>query len=136
MQNNYNPYGGNFYGGNFGYNQNQYPNNYQQPKVNQQSTQYYWVNNIEGAKSFQMLPNQTVMLMDSENPVVYMKQTNNMGQATLKYFKLTEISEQEVRNQNIQPAPEYALKSDIDTLNEKLDSILKSLSSKEEINNG
>lgn len=123
MQNNYNPYGGNFYGGNFGYNQNQYPNNYQQPKVNQQSTQYYWVNNIEGAKSFQMLPNQTVMLMDSENPIVYMKQTNSMGQATLKYFKLTEISEQEVRNQNIQPAQEYALKSDFESLSKKIEEL-------------
>lgn len=129
MQNNYNPYGGNFYGGNFGYNSIPYPNNnYQQQKTSQQPTQYYWVNNIEGAKSFQMPPNQMAMLMDSENPIVYMKQTNSMGQATLKYFKLTEISEQEVRNQNSQTDTEYVLKSDFDALSKKVEDLLGSIS--------
>ena len=108
--------------GNMMQNQNQ-----QQPQM----TQCFWVNNIEGAKSFQMMPNQTAMLMDSENPVVYMKQTNAMGQASLKYFKLIETSEQEIRGQNQQPVSnqqpnvEYALKSDFEGLSKRIDEISK-----------
>ena len=124
------------------YNYNGYPyGNFYQPYMPQpnysnsgnqtqtQLNQYAFVNGIEGAKSFQLLPNQTIMLMDSENPICYMKSSNSMGQSTLKYFKLTEISEQDVRNQNSgQPAvdqhlQEYALKSDLEALSRKIDEI-------------
>ena len=96
-----------------------------------QTTQCNFVNGIEGAKAFQMIPNQTVMLMDSENPMLYMKTSNGMGQSTLKYYKLVETNEQEIRNQNVvqpqqtQPSEEYALKSDLDVLSKKIDEISK-----------
>ena len=107
-------------------------NLYQQPQQQQaQTTQCSFVNGIEGAKAFQMLPNQTVMLMDSESPMLYMKTSNGMGQSTLKYYKLVETNEQEIRNQNVvqpqqtQPGEEYALKSDLDVLSKKIDEISK-----------
>lgn len=110
---------------------NMMPNQNQQMQQ-PQMTQCFWVNGTEGAKAFQMQPNQTIMLMDSENPVVYMKQTNGMGQATLKYYKLTEVSEQDVRNQNTQPQSqniksneEYVLKSDFEVLSKRLDDLSK-----------
>lgn len=62
------------------------------PYYQQRQNTYAFVNGIEGAKSFIVQPNQTVLLMDSESPMCYMKQSNGLGQATLRYFKLVEVS--------------------------------------------
>lgn len=114
---------------NFGF--NPYPAYPQQPpvygvpqqqanNVQNQMNQYAFVNGVEGAKSFIMQPNQTVLLMDSENPVCYMKQSNGLGQSTLRYFKLTEITEQDVRNNASKGDKvinnDYVLRSDYDAL--------------------
>lgn len=105
------------------------PNNYQQPQMNH----YAFVNGIEGAKSFQLQPNQTIMLMDSDDPICYMKQANNIGQATLRYFKLVEVSEQELRNANqVQSNPDYVLKSDFDVLVKRIDELSKQRKDSEE----
>ena len=103
---------------------NPYPTNYYtRPQLNQ----YAFVNGIEGAKSYQVLPNQTMLLMDNDNPVCYMKTANSIGQSNLRYFRLEEIDE--VKTKEILSKPqeivEYALKSDIDKLNDKLDDLTK-----------
>lgn len=141
----YNTYGyGTYpYGYNYGYGsmpyQNQQPQqnyNYQQPQpqpMQQQPQQpqpnnYFFVNGWEGAKSFQMQPNQTIMLMDSDNPLCYMKTSNNLGQSTLRYFRLVEVSENDLKNGNNQQQQpknnEYVLKSDFDILNKKVNDLL------------
>ena len=114
----YNPYQPNPYG------MPQY-GNYQpvQPQGQQQNT-YAFVNGVEGAKSYPMAPNQTVMLMDSDNPIAYMKQSNAMGQATIKYFRLVETNENEIRGVQAKPANEYVLKSDFEALSKKVESLL------------
>lgn len=111
----YNPYQPNPYG------MPQY-GNYQQPQ-NQQNNTYAFVNGIEGAKSFPMAPNQTVMLMDSDNPVAYMKQSNAMGQATIKYFKLVETSESELKGPS-KPNPEYVRKADFEAFAKKVEDFM------------
>ena len=90
-----------------------------------QLKQYSFVNGIEGAKSFQMPPNQTMLLMDSDNPICYMKTTDGIGQASLRYFKLEEIDENTIRAMNQpKPDPNYVLKSDFDNLVAKIDKLL------------
>lgn len=84
--------------------------NYAQPRTNI----YAFVNGIEGAKSFQMLPNQTVLLMDSDSPMCFMKTSNAMGQSTLRYFKLLEVTEQDIKG------PSFDVKSEIDSINQKI----------------
>lgn len=116
MPNYNNPYG---YNNNY---YNQYNSSYNQPQVNQ----YAFVNGIEGAKAYQMQPNQTVLLMDSEREVCYMKQSNVMGQSTLRYFKLVEVSEQDLRAP-MQTQSDYVLKSDFDALNKKVEDFISSL---------
>lgn len=122
----YQPYGYNPYG-NLYQNNNQ---NFQQNNQQMQQTQannYYYVNGIIGAKSFQMQPNQTVMLMDSDNPVCFMKQSNGMGQSTLRYFKLVEVNENDLTDNNEKKqnnTNEYVLKSDFDVLSKKVDDLL------------
>ena len=74
---------------------------YQQPNYTSRPIQpqnvYAFVNGLEGAKSYIVPANQTVLLMDSEQPVCYMKTANALGQGSLRYFKLTEVSEADVR---------------------------------------
>ena len=95
-----------------------YQQSFQQP----QNT-YAFVNGIEGAKSYPMQPNQTVMLMDSDNPIAYMKQSNGMGQSTIKYFKLVETSEEALKG--TKPATEYVTKADFDELSKKVASLFE-----------
>lgn len=97
----------------------------QQPQMNQ----YAFVNGIEGAKSFQLQPNQSILLMDSDSPVCYMKSANNVGQSTLRYFKLKEVSENDLRGvpQQSVNSSEYVLKSDFDVLNNKVNTLLDQL---------
>ncbi|MBR3208862.1 MAG: hypothetical protein IKF82_01195 [Bacilli bacterium] len=105
------------------------PNPYTQPRTNQ----YAFVNGIEGAKSFQMQPNQMVMLLDSDNPIIYKKTSNGYGQASIECFKMVQISEDEIRGVIHQPNQEYALKSDFDALVKRIDELTQG---KGGVNNG
>ena len=123
----YQPYNNNNNFNNMG-NYNQQPQMQQQVQANS----YYYVNGSIGAKSFQMQPNQTVLLMDSDSPMCYMKSSNAVGQSTLRYFKLTEISENELNNNtnvsnNQQLNDDYVLKADFNALNDKVNDILTKL---------
>lgn len=116
------PYGNMNYQGN----SNQQINNQQMQQP--QSNSYYYVNGVIGAKSFQLQPNQTVMLMDSDSPMCYMKQSNGMGQSTLRYFKLVEVNENELKD-DTQPQTnnvnnDYVLKADFDALSKKVNDLL------------
>lgn len=53
-----------------------------------------WVQGIEGAKSYQLMPNSNVVLMDSENDgIFYIKSSDNVGMCRLRTFKYEEIQE-------------------------------------------
>ena len=102
-------------------------NPYQQPKPVSQNV-YAFVNGLEGAKSYIVPANQTVLLMDSEQPVCYMKSSNALGQCSLRYFKLTEVSENDIRGLN-NPKPqenvEYVTKNDLKTVIERIEKLEK-----------
>lgn len=106
---------------NFNNNNNYQPYTPYQTRLNQ----YAFVNGIEGAKSYQVFPNQMMLLMDSDNPICYMKQTDNIGKATIRYFKIDEIDENKAKEILSTPTPtiEYALKSDVDSISLKLDEL-------------
>lgn len=91
---------------------------------NYQLNQYAIVNGLDGAKAYNMPPNSSMMLMDSSNPYVYMKTTNQMGQASIRCFKLVEEKIEEIEVSN---SP-YATKNDLSALNEKLDTLISKLS--------
>lgn len=97
----------------------------------QATNTYAFVNGLEGAKSFIVQPNQTVLLMDSDQPVCYMKNANGIGQSSLRYFKLVEVSENDIRNlsnptpanPNLNPPVEYATKDDIKSIIARLEKL-------------
>ena len=75
------------------YNQNQSNGylGYQRPQTNGIT----WVQGIEGAKAFQIMPNSNTILLDSENDgIFYIKVSDNVGMCNLRTFKYEEIGEQ------------------------------------------
>lgn len=93
---------------------------------NYQLNQYAIVNGLEGAKAYTMPGNASMMLMDSSNPYVYMKSTNQMGQATIRCFKLVEEKIEDIEVSN---SP-YATKNDLNALSSKIDELLSQLGGK------
>lgn len=84
---------------------------------------YAFVNGLEGAKSYMVQPNQTVLLMDSEQPVCYMKSANAMGQGTLRYFKLKEVSEADIRTPVLQPQANYVTQEQLAELVKRIEKL-------------
>ena len=73
-----------------------------------------WVQGIEGAKAFALMPKENVILMDSEvNDKFYIKICDDIGRCTLRVFKYQEELEEK-------PAPadlsEYVKKSELQSL--------------------
>ena len=100
----------------------------------QQLNNYCFVNGLEGAKAYQVAPNQTMLLMDADRPLVFKKEADSLGKATIRYFNLKEISENEAAKMcQPTPMPEYALKSDIEAINGKIDQLLESLKPTKEV---
>lgn len=55
-------------------------------------SQYAYVSGIDGAESYQMTPNSTMLLMDSRDSFFYLKTTDQMGRTSmLKRFKFEEV---------------------------------------------
>ena len=96
-----------------------------QPRQMQPQNVYAFVNGLEGAKSYIVPANQTVLLMDSEQPVCYMKTANALGQGTLRYFKLTEVGEADVRTpiSPVAPQGEYVTKEEFDSLVKRIEKL-------------
>ena len=103
-------------------------NNYQQQPT-QQTYQYAIVNGLEGAKNYQVMANQSMLLMDSNEPIAYKKSVNALGQATIEAYKLVPVNDE-----NEKPQVEYALKSDLDKISKKIDTLCKKLAQKIENN--
>ena len=95
---------------------------------NYQLNQYAIVNGLDGAKAYNMPSNTSMMLMDGSNPYVYMKSTNQMGQATIRCFKLVEERIEDIEVSN---SP-YATKNDLNALSSKIDELLSKLGGNED----
>lgn len=53
-----------------------------------------WVQGLEGAKAYQIYPNSSVILMDSENDnTMYIKTSDHVGISKIRTFKYEEIEE-------------------------------------------
>ena len=83
------------------YQQPMLPTQYQQPMVLQQqqlmnqsqlqqNNNFVWIQGEEGAKAYMVAPGSTVLLMDSENSVFYLKSSSADGIPQLRIFDYTE----------------------------------------------
>jgi hypothetical protein len=106
----------------------QQPMQMQQPAPQPQSNGIVWVQGESAAKSFPVAPNTTVMLLDSESSVFYLKTSDASGMPLpLRVFDYKE------RTQNPSNLPVNAPKNDCEVnfdnfvTYDKLDEILASL---------
>lgn len=61
-----------------------------------------WVQGIEGAKAYQLMPNSNAILMDSDNDgVFYIKVSDSVGMCNLRVFNYSEVTTQTTASSNI-----------------------------------
>ena len=104
--------------------QNMYGQSYAQKY---EDNKYYFVNGIEGAKAFQMLPNTSVMLLDSDSDLIFKKSSDIQGRSTLRYFKMIEVTEDDLKEKPIQPPLNFVSREEFDELSKKLDMVISRL---------
>ena len=125
----------NFYGNQTAQNQ-QYQQPYQQPVVQPQQSGngLIWVQGEAGAKSYMVVPGNTVMLMDSESERCYIKSAAASGMPLpLRVFAYQELTQQGVQ------APAVAEQPNLNNFitREEFEQRIASLTSQKEVaNNG
>ena len=110
----YNPYFNN------PYTQNNYNTPYgaQNAPYNQnlpQGQQLIRVNGLEGAKAYQMGANSTAALFDSNNDIMYIKNTDGAGFRSIRAFKFVEMD-----LNSSTPISEYATKNELEQLRQEV----------------
>ena len=88
-----------------------------------QGYQIQTVKGIAGARAFVIPPSSSVVLMDTDSSVFYVKTTDANGLETVKAYEFTE---KETDTQEFD-AGKFVLKSDFDKLSEKVDEFMKSI---------
>ena len=104
------------------YNTYNYPwNNYgnqmvSQPQATmQQPNGINWVQGEAGAKSYALAPNQSILLVDSEKDVFYVKTTDSSGMPLpLRIFDFKERTVTPNKTENNQPAPDYITRKEFE----------------------
>jgi hypothetical protein len=68
------------------------------PTPQKTSNELIWVQGLEGAKGFLVAPNNTVVLWDTENPVIYVKSADASG---IPSMRVLDFKERNGNSQNI-----------------------------------
>lgn len=101
----------------------------QQPSPTPPNNGILWVQGAEGAKSYMLAPNSTVLLMDSEGTRFYIKSTDMAGMPSMRTFEFREVTGIQ---QPVHHAEDFVTKSEFDAVRQKVEqyeSILTSLMS-------
>lgn len=112
---------------------NNYYNPYYQPQMTMQpqlQTQQTnngitWVQGENAAKSYPVMAGQSILLMDSENPVMYIKSTDQSGMPLpLRVFDYTERTE--LRSQSVQEQKtDYISRNEFEAFRDEIRAELK-----------
>lgn len=86
------------------------------PQNQQNMGSFAYCMGIEGAKAFPIAPNQTVFLMDSNDPIAYIKSADMTGKQTLRIFDMVERSEESAPEESKIDMSEYVKRSDIEDM--------------------
>ncbi len=116
-----------------------YPNNYfnsfyqpQYPVQMQQNVQQNngitWVQGENSAKSYPIAAGQSILLMDSENPVMYIKSTDQSGvPLPLRIFDYTERKNEHITQNNavMTQNTDYVSRSEFDAFKSEITQAIK-----------
>ena len=108
--------------------------NYQPPQIQnygaqarQSNVDWVYVNGLQGAREQIVQPGCTAWMMDNNDPLIYYKAVDQMGQPTLKAYRLNELDPQSAVQS--QPAPQmdlsmFATREDVAAIGAKVDKLL------------
>lgn len=91
-----------------------------------------WVQGENGARSWIVAPNNTVLLMDSEENKFYIKTADISGMPNLRAFEYTEISPNKSPQKNTE---DFITRTEWDTLVGKIDALERKLSKRKGADN-
>ena len=98
----------------------QYNNQYQTQYQIRTNNNINWVQGIEGAKAFQLMPNSTTMMLDSENEgIFYIKVSDNVGMCMLRTFKYEEITNFCKKQENDVDMSQYITRDELQSILDK-----------------
>ena len=100
------------------------------------NTGLIWVQGMMGAKSYQIAPNSTVQLWDSESQTIYLKSADASGMPSMKILdyviRESETTEKEVDISNYATKEEIeSVRKEIESFREKLFGLLKGVNEHE-----
>nr|DAS64193.1 MAG TPA: hypothetical protein [Caudoviricetes sp.] len=101
--------------------QNQ-PMQMQQQGQQQNGGGLVWVQGEAGMKSYPVANGQTVILMDSENPVFYIKSCDMAGMPSARTF---DYKERKVPVTQGKPTEEYVTRKDFEALQNRVEELVK-----------
>ena len=108
--------------------------NYQPPQMpnygaqaRQSNVDWVYVNGLQGAREQIVQPGCTAWMMDNNDPIIYYKAVDQMGQPTLKAYRLNELEPQSAVQS--QPAPQmdltmFATRDDVAAIGAKVDKLI------------
>ena len=108
--------------------------NYQPPQIQnygaqarQSNVDWVYVNGLQGAREQIVQPGCTAWMMDNNEPIIYYKAVDQMGQPTLKAYRLNELEPQSAVQS--QPAPQmdlsmFATREDVAAIGAKVDKLI------------
>ena len=111
--------------------------NYQPPQMpsygaqaRQSNVDWVYVNGLQGARDQIVQPGCTAWMMDNNDPLIYYKAVDQMGQPTLKAYRLTELEQQ--GTVPAQPAPQmdlsmFATREDVAAIGAKVDKLISEI---------
>lgn len=92
----------------------------QMPQAQPMQNGFVWVDGIEEAKNFYVAPNNAVQLWDKNAPCIYKKSADAAGKPSMQIFDLVERKENTAETQNKAPTSDFALKSDLLDLEQRV----------------
>ena len=103
-----------------------------QSQQSQMNNGIIWVQGESGAKSYLIAPGQSVLLMDSEKDVFYIKSSDGSGMPMpLRVFEYTERTQQQQKQTNVQTNNEYITRKEFEKRLSELKNAKQSVSTNE-----
>ena len=105
-----------------------YQPTYPQAQQNNQNNAINWVQGEAAAKAYLVAPNQSVVLWDSEEQVIYLKSADASGMPSMKTLDYTIRDAQRVGE--ILDVGAFATKEDISLIKEEIEALRENLTPK------
>ena len=102
-----------------------------QPTPQKPTNDIIWVQGEAGAKGYLVAPNNTVVLWDTENPVIYVKTADGSGIPSMRVLDFTERNSNDINKPRNAPVKHectcgdnFATKEEIKDLRGKIDDLM------------